>query len=85
MDRTTCSRELEPLVQTGLIEIQVGKDRRQRVVRLLPKGARKLAKGRPYWEAVQKRVASTFGSENTHELLRQLRDLLNESARLQVH
>ena len=34
MERTTCSREVAPLVAAGLVETTAGSDRRRRVLRL---------------------------------------------------
>jgi DNA-binding MarR family transcriptional regulator len=76
LERTTCSRELEPLVRAGLVEIQVGEDRRQRVARLSEAGAEAVAGARPHWERAQQEVARSFGRGETGELLGRLRLLL---------
>jgi DNA-binding MarR family transcriptional regulator len=76
LDRTTCSRELEPLARARLVEIQVGEDRRQRVARLSEAGADALARARPHWRRAQQEVARSFGREATDELLGRLRLLL---------
>lgn len=85
MERTTCSRELEPLVQAGLLKVEVGEDRRQRVVCLTPEGAKRLAHSRQRWEAIQERVVDALGVESTENLLGLLRALLEESERLVGH
>ncbi|MFH8573758.1 MarR family winged helix-turn-helix transcriptional regulator [Streptomyces sp. NPDC017993] len=85
MERTTCTRELQPLARDGLVMIEAGADRRQRVVHISPKGEAKLAEGRPHWEAVQQRVADAFGSEPTDDLLGRLRDLLTETQQLMAN
>ena len=69
LERTTCSRELNPLVEAGLVEISVGEDRRSRIVRLTPEGAERLALAYPHWERVQAAVAAEFGPVETNELL----------------
>jgi DNA-binding MarR family transcriptional regulator len=76
LDRTTCSRELEPLVRAGLVEIRAGEDRRQRVARLSQAGADALAAARPHWQRAQRQVAGSFGRGETDELLTRLRLLL---------
>jgi DNA-binding MarR family transcriptional regulator len=76
LERTTCSRELEPLVEAGLVEIQVGEDRRQRVARLSDPGAEALAGARAQWRRAQQEVARSFGRDETDELLARLRLLL---------
>ncbi|MFC9241592.1 MarR family winged helix-turn-helix transcriptional regulator [Streptomyces decoyicus] len=85
MERTTCTRELQPLTRAGLVTVEVGADRRQRVVHLTPEGEAKLAEGRPHWAAVQQRVAGAFGSEPTDDLLGRLRELLAETQQLMAH
>ncbi|MEU9114659.1 MarR family winged helix-turn-helix transcriptional regulator [Streptomyces sp. NPDC048483] len=82
MDRTTCTRELQPLVRSGLLTVETGEDRRRRVVRLTPEGEAKLAEARPHWEVVQERVAAAFGSGSTDDLLGMLRGLLVEAKQL---
>ncbi|NBE52751.1 MarR family winged helix-turn-helix transcriptional regulator [Streptomyces boluensis] len=82
IERTTCTRELQPLTRSGLVTVEEGADRRQRVVHLTPAGEAKLAEGRPHWEAVQRRVADAFGSEPTGDLLVSLRELLAETQQL---
>jgi DNA-binding MarR family transcriptional regulator len=76
LERTTCSRELEPLVQAGLVEIAVGEDRRQRVARLTDAGAEALAGARANWKRAQQHLAREFGAAETEELLGGLRLLL---------
>jgi DNA-binding MarR family transcriptional regulator len=76
LERTTCSRELEPLVRAGLVELRVGDDRRQRVARLSETGANALAGARPHWQRAQQQVASSFGRDATGDLVGRLRLLL---------
>jgi DNA-binding MarR family transcriptional regulator len=80
LERTTCSRELEPLVRAGLVEIDVGEDRRRRVARLTDAGADALAGARPHWKRAQERVGREFGAGETEELLGSLRHLLRTVA-----
>jgi DNA-binding MarR family transcriptional regulator len=76
MERTTCSRELQPLARAGLVERTVGRDRRERVVDLTPTGQERLESARPLWEVVQRQVTAEFGPDQTSELLVRLRELL---------
>jgi DNA-binding MarR family transcriptional regulator len=76
LERTTCSRELDPLVNAGLVEVEVGEDRRQRVARLTEAGADALAAARANWRRAQRQVASSYGPEETDELIGRLRVLL---------
>lgn len=82
MDRTTCTRELAPLVSEGLIEIMAGSDRRRRLARLTGAGERKRSRAQQAWEQVQQEVADEFGETSIHELLAGLRRLLATSERL---
>jgi DNA-binding MarR family transcriptional regulator len=82
MDRTTCTRELAPLVSEGLIEITAGSDRRHRLARLTGPGERKRSRVRQEWEQVQQEVADEFGAASIDDLLTGLRRLLAASERL---
>jgi DNA-binding MarR family transcriptional regulator len=82
IERTTCTREVAPLVSSGLVEVTVGSDRRRRLLRATALGERKLAEGRPAWEQVQRMVAGEFGDADLRELLIRLERLLESSERL---
>jgi DNA-binding MarR family transcriptional regulator len=82
MDRTTCTRELAPLVSSGLVEITVGSDRRRRLVQLTSLGKRKLSEARSRWEHAQQMLGAQFGDEDVHDLLARLRRLLSSSEQL---
>ncbi|WP_431047188.1 MarR family winged helix-turn-helix transcriptional regulator [Streptomyces sp. P1-3] len=84
MERTTCTRELQPLTRAGLVAVETGADRRQRMVRLTPEGVAKLAEARPHWMAVQEEVAAAFGRGATDDLLGMLRGLLADAQQLTV-
>jgi DNA-binding MarR family transcriptional regulator len=82
MERTTCTREVAPLVSSGLVEVTTGSDRRRRLLRLTGAGQRRLAEGRPAWEQMQQAVAGEFGDEDLRDLLTRLDRLLESSERL---
>jgi DNA-binding MarR family transcriptional regulator len=82
MDRTTCTREVAPLVESGLVESTVGSDRRRRLLRLTSLGARKRSEAHPLWERVQRTVADEFGDAHVADLLARLRRLRQSSERL---
>jgi DNA-binding MarR family transcriptional regulator len=82
MERTTCTREVAPLVSSGLVEATAGSDRRRRQLRVTGLGQRKLAEGRPAWEQVQRMVAEEFGAADLRDLLTRLDRLLDSSDRL---
>ena len=82
MERTTCTREVAPLIRTGLVEAAAGTDRRRRVLRLTSLGEQKRADAHPIWERVQRQVGAEFGGAEVEDLLIQLRRLTGESERL---
>jgi DNA-binding MarR family transcriptional regulator len=75
MERSTCSREVAPLVRAGLVESDVGDDRRARVHRLSQAGRRRLDEARPLWNEVQRQITAAIGAEQVDELLAGVRDL----------
>jgi DNA-binding MarR family transcriptional regulator len=82
MERTTCTREVALLVESGLVESAVGSDRRRRLLRLTSLGARKRVEAYPLWERVQRMVADEFGDADVADLLVWLRRLRESSDRL---
>jgi DNA-binding MarR family transcriptional regulator len=82
MERTTCTREVAPLVDSGLVEISVGTDRRRRLLRLTKVGAKKRSEAYPLWDRVQRMVVDEFGDADISDLLGRLRRLRESSDRL---
>lgn len=82
MERTTCTREVAPLLESGLLERTVGSDRRRRLLRLTSLGERKRAEAHPLWEGAQRMVADEFGDADVADLLARLRRLRESSDRL---
>jgi DNA-binding MarR family transcriptional regulator len=80
-DRTTLTRNLRLLEQQGLIQVDMGHDRREREVRLTDRGREVLAHVYPIWKEVQAEVAQRFGSARLAQLLAELSALV-EGARL---
>jgi DNA-binding MarR family transcriptional regulator len=76
LERTSCSREVGLLAESGLVRVSVGGDRRQRLLALTPAGKRRLARARPRWRRVQADVADVYGTAETRRLLAALRALL---------
>jgi DNA-binding MarR family transcriptional regulator len=69
MDRTTLSRNLKPLVRSGLLEVRPGEDGRTRLVRLTPAGEQALEEAYPLWQQAQRETVSTLGEERHEALL----------------
>jgi len=82
MERTTCTREVAPLIAAGLVEGVVGSDRRRRLMRLTSLGVRQRAEAYPLWEQVQRMVADEFGQADVADLLARLTRLREGSDRL---
>jgi DNA-binding MarR family transcriptional regulator len=75
-DRTTLTRNLRLLEQQGLIQVDMGKDRREREVRLTDRGREAMAHVYPIWTEVQAEVAQRFGSARLERLLAELSALV---------
>ena len=76
MDRTTLSRNVQPLVKRGLLELTRSQaDSRTRLVEITPAGERLLAQAYPLWEEAQKEVTQTFDNEAYEHLLKDMRTL----------
>jgi len=75
MDRTTLTRNLNPLLREGLVEVRVGSDRRARPLRLTAKGQSTLEKALPYWQKAQSGLVDEIGAEQWDALMRGLHQI----------
>lgn len=69
MDRTTLTRNMQPLLKRNLIATAPGKDRRVRNVRLTQQGQRLLNTAEPYWQHAQSRLVDGLGRNRWTRLL----------------
>ena len=69
MDRTTLSRNLKPLMRSGLLEVRPGEDGRTRLVRITPAGEQALEEAYPLWQRAQQETVSALGEERYEALL----------------
>lgn len=69
LDRSTMTRNLEPLERDGLIASAPGPDRRVRLITVTDKGRRALATALPLWEKAQRHVMDRLGQRRFRELL----------------
>lgn len=76
MDRTTLTRNLQPLERAGLLHIEPGADRREHAVRLSKAGHAKLNEAYPCWEKAQRQFLAAMGDEG----ITALRVLLADAA-----
>jgi DNA-binding MarR family transcriptional regulator len=72
MDRTTLTRNLNPLEKKGFVEVAPGEDKRTRVLSLTRSGKKILNETMPPWKKVQKEVVKTLGKGNWEELMNNL-------------
>jgi DNA-binding MarR family transcriptional regulator len=74
LDRTALSRNLDPLLARGLVEVVRGRDARTRQVALSPRGRRELRAAEPQWQQAQAAVQRRLGPARLAALI----DVLNE-------
>ncbi len=72
MDRTTLTRNLQPLMKRNLVDTAPGADRRVRNVRLTRQGKRLFAKALPRWRTVQRQLSEGLGRKRWEGLLSDL-------------
>jgi DNA-binding MarR family transcriptional regulator len=75
LDRTALSRNLDPLVELGHVEIVRGRDARTREVAISRKGVAALRAAEPCWMRAQKEVARRIGPERLETLIATLGEL----------
>ena len=72
LDRTTLSRNLQPLMDQGFIRSVSDQDRRVRRLALTARGRRKLDQALPHWRDAQRRMVEGLGPERWSRLLTDL-------------
>jgi DNA-binding MarR family transcriptional regulator len=75
LDRTALSRNLDPLVKQGLVDIVCGNDARTREAAITRKGRSTLRSATPYWARAQKEVAARLGRDRLDALIAVLGEL----------
>lgn len=75
LDRTALSRNLDPLVEHGYVEVRRGNDARTREAAMTKKGSSALRAATPHWERAQKEVAVRIGRKKLDELIGVLGEL----------
>jgi len=73
VDATTIPRALVALKRRRLVAVDVGADRRQRVITVTAIGRRRLALALPRWEAVQRSILESVGHASWASLIADLR------------
>lgn len=64
LDRSTLVRNLKPLLANGFVEDAAQDSRRDRILKVTPKGKLALEIGIPLWKDAQQNVISTIGEAN---------------------
>jgi len=75
LDRTALSRNLDPLIEKGLVAVAPGRDARTRDVALTAKGAAALRRAEPFWKRAQADVAARIGAAKLDSLIATLGEL----------
>jgi len=81
IDRTTLSRNLKPLVRSGLLEVRRGEDGRTRLVRITPAGEHALEVAYPLWQQAQLETVGVLGEERHEALLGDISRMVSLAAR----
>jgi DNA-binding MarR family transcriptional regulator len=69
MDRTTLTRNLNPLQKSGWVKVIPGEDKRTRTLSLTRSGKKVLKQAMSHWKEVQNQVVKTLGESNWEDLL----------------
>jgi DNA-binding MarR family transcriptional regulator len=75
MDRTTLTRNLNPLLKKGWVKIQVGSDRRARPLTITPAGQAVLENALPLWQRAQAHILDRIGEANWDAMMRGLHQI----------
>ncbi len=78
MDRTTLSRNLQPLAKKGWLAVGREKDERIRLISLTESGRTVVDEATPLWRHAQLRVIKGIGSEKLPDLISDLNRLVQK-------
>lgn len=76
MDRSTLSRDLQPLLAAGWASLTQGSDARQRFVRVTAAGRRVVTRAMPHWQRAQDALGDGIGAQALAELHARLEDAI---------
>jgi DNA-binding MarR family transcriptional regulator len=82
LDTTSLTRMLWPLTKRGWIAARLGKDRRQRLLRLTASGRRKFQRSRPHWERAQEQFRRVLGKQTWRQMAELLSEVTHVSANI---
>ena len=72
MDRTSLTRNLQPLIRRGYVGESRGEDRRRRILALTEAGLEAYEAALPVWREAQARIEARLGAERLERLLADL-------------
>lgn len=75
LDQTTLPRSLRLLEKEGYIRIVPGRDKRERLTSLTPKGEAVLEKALPLWRGVQERLKKKFSQARYERFIADLEEM----------
>jgi len=78
MERSTLSKNLDPLILKKLVKKEPGKDKRKKMILITKVGLTVLNESIRYWKLAQKEIYETFGKHEVRDLLRSLHKVSNE-------
>lgn len=73
MERSTLTRNLQPMVRSDWIRVDSGPDNRQRAVVVTSSGKAKFEEAQPRWKQAERELRTTVGKDEV-EALRRLLD-----------
>jgi DNA-binding MarR family transcriptional regulator len=88
VDASTLTRNLRPLLDAGLVEMQPGPDARSRLVSATPAGKEKRQEAQRRWRVAQESLNQRLGSTRVvalHALLDECQDLLADLPEGDLH
>ena len=68
-DLLTTRANLRPLINQGFLTLNLGTDRRTRLIQLTPEGRRSLKRAIPVWEKAQREFVGELGADRWQTLL----------------
>jgi DNA-binding MarR family transcriptional regulator len=80
MDASGVPRAIRPLADEGLIAVERGIDRRQRLLSLTPEGRARLDGATPAWGRVQEELVQAIGPNRWVSLIAELRTVRRAAA-----
>jgi DNA-binding MarR family transcriptional regulator len=80
MDASGVPRAIRPLADEGLISVERGEDRRQRLLSLTRAGRNRLDRATPAWQRVQAELIDAIGAARWNSLMGDLRTLRRAAA-----